>query len=541
MNIERLGSLILVLALLVACDARRSAAPDASPPSEDAGPLADASGLRSARVLAFNDFHGAIAQDESRAGAGALAATIEMLRTDRANSIVVSAGDLIGGSPLESGYWHDEPTVEAMSALGLSLNAIGNHELDDGPDELMRILEGGRCHADGCGPRGTSAAASFDSLAANTFTDVTGNTLLPPYAIRELGGVRVAFVGLTLESTDAIALGAASLTFGDEADTVNALVPELRGLGVESIVVLMHEGGRQSGGIDACDGIAGAVVDIVRRMDADIDVVVTGHTHESYVCEIDGHLVTSAGSNGNLVTSIDLSFDDEGDITSAIATNVSVARDLAPVPAVQDIVTAWVDATRELSGRVVGTVTAGMARGTPELCAFNADAMLEGARVADPATDFALTNLGGIRAGIVFAGSAAGGADGEVTFGEIYAVHPFGNQIVIVTLTGSQVLAALDESGSVSGVPLCPSRALSFGWTGTRTVTGSVLVNGVAIDPAATYRVATTDYLLGRGEGFTSFALGLDRVPGMLLVEGLERLLQTTSPYVPDTTPRVTP
>ena len=540
MNVDFARSTLLVGVLLVACDGREAVpAADATVSWTDAGSLPDASLPRTARIFAFNDFHGAIAQDDTRAGAGALAATIEMLRAGGANSIIVSAGDLIGGSPLESGYWHDEPTIEAMSALGLSLNAIGNHELDDGPDELLRLLEGGRCHFEGCGPRGAPVAAAFESLAANTFTDASGETLLPPYAIRELGGVRVAFVGLTLESTAEIALGAATLRFGDEADTVNALVPELRGLGVTSIVVLMHEGGEQSGGISACDGIAGAVVDIVRRMDAEIDVVVTGHTHQSYVCEIDGHLVTSAGSNGNLVTSIDLSFDVDGDIGSAIATNIRVARDATPTPTVAAIVAEWVDATRELGARVVGTVTAGMARGTPELCAFNADAMLEGARVADPTADFALTNIGGIRGAVAFPASPTGGGAGEVTFGELYAVHPFGNQIVVVSLTGREVLAVLDESAGTSG--LCPSRALTFRWTGTRTVAGSVRVDGVAIDLDATYRVATSDYLFGGGEGYAGFALGRERLPGMLLIEALERLLATSSPYTPDTTPRITP
>lgn len=523
---------------------------DRSPEPSDAGRAdaaaaedasVDAPGSRTTlRILGINDFHGAIAPAERVPGAGALAATIASLRDGVDASIVVSAGDLVGGSPLESGYWHDEPTIEAMNVLGLSINAIGNHELDEGPDELLRLLEGGRCHDEGCGPSGLPhEPASFASLAANTFTaELGGDTLLPPYVVRELGGQRIAFVGLTLEGTGRIAAGAAGLTFGDEADTVNALVPELEAMGIETIVVLVHEGGAQSGGPSSCTRMAGAIVDIVSRFDPAIDVVLTGHTHQAYVCELDGHLVTSAGASARLVTAVDLVFDEAGALLDASATNVEVPLDLAPEPVVGAVVDRWVEDTRTIRERVVGQITASLSRGGGVACNFVADAMLESARANDPSTQLALMNVGGIRADIAFAGA------GDVTFGDLYTALPFGNRLVLVTLTGADLIAALDEAASTVGAtPLCPSATLTYAWrVAGGTASGTVLVDGVPVDPAASYRVVVNDYNFAGGEGYTVFqerGTSVSATP-LLLVGAAERFLEAHSPYTPDTTARVT-
>ncbi|MCC7541956.1 MAG: bifunctional metallophosphatase/5'-nucleotidase [Deltaproteobacteria bacterium] len=507
-------------AMDAALDARP---PDAGPPAPDArldaDPAEDAATPRVARILAFNDFHGAIAPGDARPGAGALAATIAMLRAEATDSIVVSAGDLVGASPLESGYWHDEPTIEAMNAVGLAINAVGNHELDEGPAEILRLVEGGRCHADGCGPFGAHDGASFEMLAANTFTDeIGGETLFAPYVVRELGGARVAFVGLTLERTRSIAAGAATLAFGDEADTVNALVPELTAMGIETVVVLVHEGGAQIGGPSGCDGLSGAIVGIVERMDPEIDLVISGHTHESYLCELDGRVVTSAGANGLFVTSIDLELDETGELAHAVATNVEVPLDMAPEPTVAAVVDAWVEATRDVRERRVGTVTATLRREGPETCNFIADAMLEAGAALGSAVDFAFMNLGGIRASIPYA------PPGAVTFGELYDVHPFGNRIVVLSLTGAEVVAALDEGPR----PLCPSSRLAYRWSAARTgpEPDSVRLDDAPIDPAATYRVVVSDYNFAGGEGYTVFnERGTDTMAGGLVVDAMERFL----------------
>src|SRR3954463_9855671 len=296
------------------------------------------------RILAINDLHGnlrpppggiRIADPDDRtkkitvpAGGGEHMATlVKQLRAGRKNSVFVAAGDLIGASPFLSAMFHDEPTIEALSLMGLQIAAVGNHEFDEGKDELLRMQSGG-CHpVDGCQGPHRFEGAKFHYLAASTIEQSSGRPIFPAYEIRHFEGIPIAFIGLTLKGTAGIVspTGIAGLEFRDEADTVNALVPELKARGVEAIVVLIHEGGWPTGDYNECPGISGPIVDIVGKLDKAVDVVVSGHTHRAYSCNIDGRLVTSGDKYGTVVTAIDLKLDPATrDIVSAKADNVIV-------------------------------------------------------------------------------------------------------------------------------------------------------------------------------------------------------------------------
>src|SRR4051794_15204643 len=261
------------------------------------------------RILAINDFHGnlrpppggiriADPADNSKkiavdaGGAERMATLVNQLRDGHRNTIFVAAGDLIGASPFLSAMFHDEPTIESLSMMGLALSAVGNHEFDEGKDELLRMQNGG-CHpVDTClGPQ-PFTGAKFHYLAATTIVKESGKTVFPAYEIRQFDGIPVAFIGLTLKATPDIISpqSAAGLEFRDEVETVNALVPELKARGVEAIVVLIHQGGTTAGDYNECPAIAGPIVDIVKKFDHAVDVVVSGHTHQAYICEIDGRL-----------------------------------------------------------------------------------------------------------------------------------------------------------------------------------------------------------------------------------------------------------
>jgi 5'-nucleotidase len=305
------------------------------------------------RILAINDLHGylqpppggiviADPDDKSRkitvpaGGVEHMATLVKQLRAGKANTVFVAAGDLIGASPFLSAMFHDEPTIESVSMMGLEIASVGNHEFDEGKTELLRMQNGG-CHpVDGCQGPHAFTGAKFRYLAASTVETSTGKTVFPPYEIREFGGIPVAFIGLTLKGTPGLVSppGVTGLEFRDEADTVNALVPELKSLGVEAIVVLIHEGGLPTGDYNECPGISGPIVDIVNRFDKSIDVVVSGHTHRAYTCVIDGRLVTSGDKYGTIVTSIDIKLDPTTrDIASSVADNVIVrSSDYAPDP-----------------------------------------------------------------------------------------------------------------------------------------------------------------------------------------------------------------
>src|ERR1700760_1167236 len=380
------------------------------------------------RILAINDFHGYLRpppggiritdpNDSTKkimvpaGGAEHMATLVKQLRTGSKNTIFVAAGDLIGASPFLSAMFHDEPTIEALSMMGLEVASVGNHEFDEGKDELLRMQNGG-CHpTDKCQGPHPFLGAKFHYLAASTIMTDTGKTIFPPYEIREFEGIPVAFIGLTLKGTPGIIspVSAAGLQFKDEAETVNALVPELKARGVEAIVVLIHEGGYPTGDYNECPGISGAIVDIVKKFDRAVDVVISGHTHRAYVCDIDGRLVTSGDKYGTLVTAIDLKLDPvTRDIVSAKAENVIVANaSLAKDPEQTALIDAYDKLSAPIANRPAGSVEAPLSRapgksGESPLGDIIADAQLAATRDAkDGSAVIALTNPGGIRTDLI--------------------------------------------------------------------------------------------------------------------------------------------
>src|SRR5216683_4714929 len=337
----------------------------------------------SLRILAINDFHGNLRpppggiritdpDDRTRkimvpaGGAEHMATLVNQLRQGHSNTIFVAAGDLIGASPFLSAMFHDEPTIESLSMMGLALSSVGNHEFDEGKDELLRMQNGG-CHpVDKCQGPHPFQGAKFHYLAASTIEKATGKTVFPAYEIREFEGIPVAFIGVTLKGTPNIISpeSAAGLEFRDEAETVNALVPELKARGVEAIVVLIHEGGTPTGDYNECPGISGPIVDIVKKFDRAVDVVVSGHTHQAYVCEIDGRLVTSGDKYGTLVTAIDLKLDPATrDIVSASASNIIVRTATLAKDAEQTaLLEAYDKVAAPLANRPAGSVTDTLSR-----------------------------------------------------------------------------------------------------------------------------------------------------------------------------------
>lgn len=501
------------------------------------------------RLVALNDFHGhletppmgwivpdaAAPGGQSRIAAGGaahLATAIRELRAAAPHSAVVGAGDLVGASPFVSAFFNDEPTITALGEAGLELSALGNHEFDRGRDELERLMKGG-CHPEkGCAA-GPYAGTRFRYLAANVFDTETGRTAYTPYEIRRFDGVPVAFVGAVLKSTPGIVdrRGIRGLAFRDEAKSVNALVPELRRQGVEAIVLLVHEGGVSKGGFDdpACPGFEGAIVGLVKRLDRAIDVVVSGHTHQAYRCVVEGRLVTSAGSYGRLLTAIDLEIDRAtNDVTRASARNVIVdASRFAPDPAVAAHVSRFAGLAADRSGRVIGTVRGEFtpvanAAGESSLGALIAQAQL--AAMRGPAgAQVAFTNSGGIRAPI-----ASRRPDGSVTYGDLFSAQPFGNTLVAVTLTGRQLLRLLEQQfrAPPARTRILQAAGIEYAWDGSRplgqrVVPGSVKIGGLALDPAAPYRVAVNNYLHGGGDGFTVFTEGQELASGPLDVDAL--------------------
>jgi 5'-nucleotidase len=532
----------------------------ASPAMAQAAPV-------SLRILAINDFHGnlrppaggiriADPADKTKkitvaaGGAEHMATLVRQLRQDHNNAIFVAAGDLIGASPFLSAMFHDEPTVEALSMMGLEVAAVGNHEFDEGKDELLRIQNGG-CHpTDGCQGPHPFAGAKFHYLAASTFEKATGKTIFPAYEIRKFDGIPVAFIGLTLKGTPTVVspVGVAGLEFRDEADTVNALVPELKARGVEAIVVLIHEGGFPAGDYNECPGISGPIVDIVKKFDKAVDVVISGHTHQAYVCEIDGRLVTSGDKYGTIVTAIDLKLDPKTrDVISASADNVIVRTAAYPSDPDQTALLQSYDTfAAPIADRHAGSVTETLSRtpndaGESPLGDIVADAQLAATRTeANGAAVIAFNNPGGVRTDI------AKKPDGAVSYADVFASQPFRNQLVTLTLSGAQIKNMLEQQWLDPNRPriLQVSKGFNYTWDATRpygerVVADRMSLNGQRVEPAQTYRVTVNNYLAVGGDGFTVLKDGTAAQFGVYDADALDAYFKATGPLSPGQLDRI--
>ena len=517
------------------------------------------------KVLAINDFHGNLlpplggirikdTADPAKTvnvpagGAAQMASAVAELRRKNANHIFVAAGDLIGASPLLSALFHDEPTIESLNLMGLEVSAVGNHEFDHGSAELLRMQSGG-CHpVHGCRGPQPFAGAKFKYLAASTVVQASGKTLFPAVHVKHFEGVPVAFIGLTLKDTPTIVVptGVIGLTFRDEAQTVNELVPQLRAQGFEAIVVLIHEGGLPSGDYNECPGISGPIVDIVNKLDKAVDLVVSGHTHRAYTCRIDGRLVTSADRFGTIVSEIDLVLDPKsGDVISAAANNVIVRGDrFAPDASQTRLIAAYQQLAAPLAKRVVARLPGVLARdenpaGESRIGQVIADAQLAATRGAERGgAQLALMNPGGVRAAL------APSSAGEVRYEDLFAVQPFYNNLVTLTLSGAQLLRVLEEQWLNQPRPriLQVSNGLRYTWdasrpAGQRVVPGSVQLDGTLLDPAANYRVTVNSFLSGGGDNFQTLKLGRDSRTGMMDVDAFEAYL-ASQPALPREMPQ---
>ncbi len=578
----------------------------------------------SVQLLSFNDFHGNLEAPSGSGGrittgytegpgttAGSYAAKptevlaggaeylathLTQARRGERNSVTVAAGDIIGASPLLSAAFHDEPTIESMNALGLEATAVGNHEFDEGYRELQRMQYGG-CIEDGEGADNQNSCAdhvftgaNFSILAANVRYAGSTKTILPPYWIKQFDdGARIAFIGMTLKETPGIVsqAGIRGLEFTDEVTTANALVPVLRKQGVKAIVVLVHQGGvpattrytAEHGSYTVAppydatcstetrSGISGAeltddspILDISRRLDPQIDMVVSGHTHQPYVCSVadpsgQRRLVTSASSFGRLFTETNLTYDlRAGDIrrSSVKGSNMVVTRDVTKAAAQSSIISTYGALVRPIAERVIGQVaTSPLVRpggADPEtaLGRLIADAQRADASVVSGgrAPQVAFMNPGGIRTDL------AAAANGDVTYAQAFAVQPFNNYVVSMDLTGQGIYDVLEQqfSGGNAGSNsklLQVSDGFAYTYSasapaGSKVVAGSVTIGGVPVDKAATYRVAANSFLSDGGDGFAAFAAGTDKYIGGIDIDAFAAYLTANAPYAPVAQDRIT-
>lgn len=574
---------------LVACGGSSPSLPDVAAVPAKAEPF-------KVKVIGFNDYHGTLESPgtfgESAAvpaasrppvgGAEFLAAHVAHLKKHNPLSVVVGAGDSVGASPLVSSLFFDEPAVETLNRIGLEFNAVGNHEFDKGSAELLRLQNGGckttagmpdpnSCQGASVGTPVPFEGAQYQWLSANVDVTATGRTLLPAYGVKTFNGVKMAFIGMTLQATPTIVTpsGVAGLAFKDEAQTVNALVPVLRAQGIEAIVLLMHEGGAQTGtlgDINGCEGrLAGSpIAAIVGQLDNAVDLVISGHTHSAYNCRLPNAAgraisVTSGSALGRVLTDIDVTLDPASrDITQAVATNRLVVRNDPAITAdtvVAGIVAAYKRLVAPLANSVIGAIAADLpASRIDGACNMPAGELVADAQLAatQPAgfggAAVAFMNGGGVRSpGFTFAASAAGEGAGSVTYGEAFTVQPFGNSLVTLSLTTQDIRDFLEEqfagclgqSATATRIAL-PSAGFKYRWDGAKACGARIssvtlrsaggvetLVDaaGVVQNPGKAYRVTVNNFMADGGDGYSTLRRGTSRTGGAQDIDALTAYL----------------
>ncbi|WP_308425418.1 bifunctional metallophosphatase/5'-nucleotidase [Deinococcus sedimenti] len=541
-------------------------------------------------ILGLNDFHGNLAQSDftpvdgktiKAGGIEAIAAEISDARKTNPNTIFVGGGDLIGASPINSGLLRDEPAVYALNSMGMKVSALGNHEFDQGLDELLRMQNGG-CNsndaAKACQYEPTYTGATFKWIGANvTYNAASGKTGMPfaPYIIQDINGLKIAFVGAVTKTTPGIVSpdGVKMLNFTDEAAAVNRYIPEIKAKKPDAIIMLIHEGGdivrKDAAGNDINKDVNYStvgckvldektpIVDIAKRVDPAVSAIISGHSHQGYNCLVPDptgkdRIVIQGEQYGHLLQRLDLVVDKANHrVMEVKAANLVVNYDArkangtldASMTTILNKANAKVTAISSVQIATLGDqqIRRGYTNGAEDrkiesaLGDVIADALLYATK--DQGAQIGLMNPGGIRKdlpGTVNPGNA-------VTFGDVFAVHPFGNTTTVVTLTGQQIKDLLEQQWSGGNATanklLQVSEGFSYKYTlsnpdGQRVNIADITLNGTPISATATYRVATNNFLAGGGDNFSVFksATNVTQLPGLSDTDVLSKYLKAFGP-----------
>jgi 5'-nucleotidase len=541
------------------------------------------------RLIGLNDFHGQITATKTFTDAkkvvhkvGGIPVLTSWIKAAQAAApagpdsvLITHSGDFVGASVPESGLLRDEPAILWFNQLGNEwckgadgvdtqglengggrnkrcnlVSTLGNHEFDKGKAELLRKIYGGDAAT---GPYVVQPypGASYPYVCANAVDSQTGKPILPPYEIKEINGERLAVIGAVTSLTPTVVLPTAveGITFLDEATAINQYIPEIQAQGVHAILVLIHEGGLQSfnaGSLLPTGTVSGRIVDIVAHLDADVDVVLSAHTHN-----FTNALLPNAGGKPTLVTQafsysmafaqIDLDIDNEThDVVQKTGRIVIAYADsgpgLTPDAGAQDLLKAALTAVGPVVNQVVGTAAVNLIASRNGGANFAGesnmgDLITDAQKAAMSGVAIAITNPGGIRANV---------PAGPITWGELYAVQPFANYLVAMDVTGAQLWSALAQQwtglNAAGGTKILQISGFSYEYQCTKNCTSTSAAsppiyailsvtdgNGTAIqnDSSRVYRTVVNNFLAAGGDNFPAFKGGTNTVNGPVDLDAL--------------------
>ncbi len=479
------------------------------------------------QILGVNDFHGQLnvtgqVDGETVGRADYLAAYVKKYRKQNPHTLLVHAGDMVGASPPVSSLLMDEPTIEILNKMRFDVGTLGNHEFDRGVKEMKRLIDGGY-HPE----TGYFSGAKFPYTVANVIDEKTKKPILPPFVIKRIQGIPIAFIGVVTKETPTIVApsGVEGVEFIDEVEAINREVAKLKKKGIRAIVILAHEGGVQ----DNEGNVTGPIADIARKVDDEVDVIISGHTHTRINAMIDGKLVVQSHDYGKAFSKIDLTLDRRSkDIVTKNATIIKTAHNgIKPDRQIAKMVEGYEKEVAPIINRKVGEAAHPITR---EQNAHGESAL--GNLIADAQrwkmeADFSFMNPGGIRHDI---------AAGEVTWGDLYNVQPFNNQMVTLQLTGDQIRRLLNQQWQGETTRMLQISGLTYTWDGTKPVGERIVTiqkaDGTPVEPNAVYTVAVNAFLADGGDNFTVLTEGTNRVVGPVDLDALvDYIKQLPQPF----------
>lgn len=462
------------------------------------------------QLLGINDLHGQLNVTRNVNGKPAgrvdyLAAYLKQREAENKNTLLIQNGDMVGASPPVSALLQDEPTIEILNKLGFDIGTVGNHEFDEGVTELLRLIKGGS-HP----KTGKFAGSNFPWIVANVIDEKTGKTILPPYHVIKVNGMPIGFIGVVTTETPTVVVpsGVAGLKFTDEVEAINRNVAELKKQGVRSIIVLAHNPGTSG---PNGENPTGQLVDIANRVDDEVDIIFGGHNHAHMNATIDNKLVVQSYSYGTAFSDVDIEIDPKTkEIVSKSAEIVTTFQEgMKPDPEIKQMIEGYEAKVGPIVNRVIGSTAESLTakqneNGESVLGSFIADAQRNALK-----TEFAFMNPGGIRADI---------DPGEITWGEVYTVQPFNNDLVKMTMTGQQIRDLLNQQWSATKTNMLQISGLTYSWDANKPIGQRIvsikLPDGTEIDPNKSYTVTANIFLSGGGDGFTVFTQAQNKEVG---------------------------
>ncbi|MFB7140294.1 bifunctional metallophosphatase/5'-nucleotidase [Gottfriedia sp. NPDC056225] len=475
------------------------------------------------QLLGINDFHGQLNttrkfNGRNVGGAAYLSAYLKQKKKENQNTILVHAGDMVGGSPPISSFLQDEPTIEVLNRMDFDYGTLGNHEFDRGVKEMMKLIYGGKN-----AKTEYFNGANFPYLCANVIDDQTGKTILPPYSIKKINGVPIGFIGVVIKDTPKIAPPnqTAGVKFIDEATAINHSVEALKKQGVKAIVVIAHDGGSQS---NSTGKVTGDIVRMAKKMDDEVDVIISGHTHTYLNKEVNGKLIVQAYSYGTAFSDIHLKIDTKTkDIIDKHAKIVMVYQDaIKPDPEIKVMIQKYESKIAPVVNKVVGKA------GDDVFSKKNHDGESSlGSIIADSQrnamnSDFAFMNFSGIRADL---------PKGDVTMDELVTIQPFKLKLVKMTLTGEQIRKLLNQQWQYNGnVRMLQISGLKYTWDDSKQPGQKVIkimrTDGTPINTQTKYSVTTNSYLSNGGDNFSVLLDGKNKIVGLTDLDAFENYLK---------------